>query len=503
MYLQMFMFLGTIIYLGYLYVTRKFNYWNARGIKGPKPLPIVGNFGSVVLVKKTASMLLKEIYSQFPDEKVVGIYRGSKPALLIRDPELVKQVLIKDFNIFQDRGLKSSERRFSENLFAAEGETWKILRQKLTPMFTSGKLKNMMPLLQKCVDEYVAYINKLVDSDTNHEIRSLKAKFTLEVIGSCAFGLNLGAISDDENEFGKIAKKIFTPTPKARCLMALDILLPGLRKAFPNITNTGAVLEDFFVNLVKQIISERNGKPSLRKDFMDLMIELREQGKISRRKENGQSEIEIDDELIAAQALIFYAAGFETSSATMSFLVHELALHQDIQERAYQEVNKVYEKYEGKLSYEALSEMTYLEMVFDATLRKYPVASALVRKALANYTFPNTDISVEKGAFLFVSVYGLHHDPKYFDNPEEFNPEIFAPEAKKNILPYVYLPFGDGPRNCIGMRFAKVQSLMGMAAFLKNFRVEPSSQTMKTLTFDPKGVTLTSNNGIWVKILKR
>lgn len=439
-------FVAVLLSVFYYWTKKKYSYWSDKGIPGPTPYPIVGNFGSVMFVKDSAQLYVKKVHLKYKGEKFVGMYRGFQPVILVRDPELIKQVLVKDFHIFQDRGISSSSSRLSDNLFGAEGETWKILRQKLTPVFTSRKLKDMIPLMLKCVNNFTEYVNSLVDKNVEHEIRALIAKYTLEVIGSCGFGLDLNTASDKENEFSIMAKKIFQPSSYVRTLALLDMVIPGIRKKFV----TSTEIQDFFVGLVRTVIKGRNGKPSDRKDFMDLMIELREQGKASRRKEDGVSEIEIDDYMIAAQALVFYSAGFETSAASMSFLIHEMALNPNIQERVYEEVCQVYEKYNGELNYESTKEMPYMEMVFDETLRKYSVAGILFRKSLSTYTFPGTNLTIPKGMPVMISATGLNADPEYFPNPNEFNPENFSPENVKNIPQCVYMPFGEGPRNCIG-----------------------------------------------------
>nr|QZK27660.1 cytochrome P450 monooxygenase CYP6CV1 [Conogethes punctiferalis] len=483
----------------YYWTKKKFSYWTNKGVVGPTPYPVVGNFGPVIFLKDSAQMYVKKVHLKYKGEKLVGMYRGFQPVLLVRDPELIKQVLVKDFHIFQERGLSSSRSRLSNNLFSADGETWRILRHKLTPVFTSRKLKDMIPLMLNCVNSFTKYVDSLVENDVEHEIRSLVSKFTLEVIGSCAFGLDLNTASDTENEFSVMAKTIFKPTTFMRVLNVVDMIIPGTRKLF----NLSTEIQDFFVALVRKVIQERDGKPSVRKDFMDLMMELREQGKAIRRKEDGVSEIEIDDYMIAAQALVFYSAGFETSAATMSFLIHEMALNPDIQERVHDEVSKVYEKCNGQLNYECIKDMPYLEMVFDETLRKYSVAGILFRKSQAEYTFPGTNVTIPKGMSVLISANGLNADPEYFSKPEEFNPENFSPDNVKNIPQCVYMPFGEGPRNCIGMRFAKVQSMLGTAAFFKHYKVEPSPKTKRKIEYDPKGIVLVTVHGIWVKISKR
>lgn len=489
-----------VLYIFYTVTKQKYNYWIKFGVKGPSPLPFVGNFGKVMLQKESVNQCVKDIYKQYSEEKIVGIYRGFQPILLIRDPELIKHILIKDFNFFQDRGISTSRSRISENLFSAEGEKWRILRQKLTPVFTSKRLKDMIPLIENCIENYLNYVEHLVENNIEHELRLLASKYTLQAIVSCAFGLNIDTYSDTQNEFTIMAKRVFSPTTIVKFITILDMIIPGIRR----IIKSSNDISDFFLNLVRKVIEERKNKPMLRKDFMDLMIELKEQGNISGKNQyTGTAEIQIDDNLIAAQALVFYAAGFETSSATMSFMLYELALNQNIQDKVYQEIHKITEKYNNKLTYESIKELTYLEMVFEETLRKHSVAGILFRKCKTNYSLPGTKVILQKGTPVIISVSGLQQDPNYFPNPEIFNPDNFLPENKNKRPQYTHMPFGDGPRNCIGMRFAIVQSMMGIAAFLRKFKVIPSTKTRTKLRYDPKAITLTSLDGIWLKIVKR
>nr|QZP43542.1 cytochrome P450 monooxygenase CYP6CV15 [Ephestia elutella] len=487
------------IYGVYLYSKNKHNFWRYKGVKGPEPLPIIGSFGKVIILRKSVRTLCQDAYEQYPNEKIVGLYRGLTPTLLLRDPELIKHVLIKDFDSFQDRGISTSRSKLSKNLFEADGDTWRVLRHKLTPVFTSKKLKDMIPLVEQCIDNYMNYVDHLIEKNIHHEIRSLKSKYTIQVIGSCVFGLQLNTFSDKEDEFSVMAKRIFNPSPFSKALMMADMIIPGIRKLF----NTATDVQDFFLNLVSNVIKQREHEPMKRKDFMDLMIELRDQGKVSRKSEDGILEIELNDGLIAAQALVFYAAGFETSSATMSFMIYELALHQEIQNKVYDEITEITAKYNGKITYESIKEMTYLEMVFEETLRKHSVAGVLIRKSIADYTLPGVNVCIPKGTPIFISVSGLQLDKKYYDNPKEFNPENFSVEKKASRPSCTYLPFGEGPRNCIGMRFAKVQSLMGMAAFLRKFKVEPTAKTKAELDYKSTALTLESKDGIWVKISRR
>lgn len=437
-----------IVYYFYIKINSAYGYWEKRKIKGPKPQYLFGNFRPVITKKDSVTTLAANIYRQFSTEKVIGIYQGWEPALIVNDPELIKKVLVKHFQIFSSRGMRTSENNpLSRNLFATDGEEWRVLRQKLSPVFTSGKLKQMMPLMDNCIKQYLSYLDKLLERPDPIEMRSLKMKYTLKSITTIAFGLDIDTFTEDNCEFIEMAYKLFGPQNSKRIIRGL---LPGFLKKLVGMNFESPKVINFFLDLVSTVAKEREGKPKVRKDFMDFMIDLKEQGTVTKSNGDKTVELEITDALVAAQAMVYYAAGFESSSGTMSFLLYELALNPKVQERCYKEIASVMEKNNGALTYEALHELNYLSMTFDETLRKYPVAGLIFRQSVTNYEIPELNLSLIKGTRVLIPVLGIQRDPNYYPDPEKFRPERFTLENKQTIQDCTYLPFGEGPRNCIG-----------------------------------------------------
>jgi cytochrome P450 family 6 len=127
-------------------------------------------------------------------------------------------------------------------------------------------------------------------------------------------------------------------------------------------------------------------------------------------------------------------------------MAYELALNQDIQERLRDEINEVLERHNGEVTYDAIMEMKYLDMVFNETLRKWPVLDCQFRKCESDFKIANTDFVIEAGMTVILPVYGLHNDERFWDEPEKFDPERFNEENVKKIVPYSFIPFGEGPR---------------------------------------------------------
>jgi len=164
----------TAIFVGlYFYFTRNFNFWQKNGIPYVKPTPFVGNLKDCVLMKTTIGEHLQRIYNEHSDKPYVGIFSFDKPSLLVRDLELVKNILVKDFQNFVDRILSVEERfdpLFGNTLSVLDGKLWRHLRTNLTPVFTSRKMKMMFYLVDTCGKELADCLEKAVaDGKLPHE----------------------------------------------------------------------------------------------------------------------------------------------------------------------------------------------------------------------------------------------------------------------------------------------------------------------------------------------
>jgi cytochrome P450 family 6 len=127
-------------------------------------------------------------------------------------------------------------------------------------------------------------------------------------------------------------------------------------------------------------------------------------------------------------------------------MAYELALNQDIQERLRDEINEVLERHNGEVTYDAIMEMKYLDMVFNETMRRWPSVDNQFRKCDKDFKIPNTDLVIEAGSMIMIPAIGLHLDERFWDEPEKFDPERFNEENVKKIVPFSYIPFSEGPR---------------------------------------------------------
>lgn len=459
-----------------------------------------------------------DIYKKGPGKPYLGFFIFDRPALVIRDPNIVKKVLVKDFNIFADRFTDSDvnvDPLGSKNLFCIKGQAWKYLRMKLSPTFTSGRMKKMYHLVAKCDSQMVDYLEKANEEEMGRtiDIKEVTAKCTTDVISTCAFGINSNSLSDPNAEFREFGKKTFEYTISR----ALEVIVFFFIPSFVKVAKLSFFQKDacnFLRKVFWDTIELREKNNIKRNDLVDLLIELKNKGNIE-VDEKDKTEVETleHDETIAtsfdftgddlvAQAAIFFVAGFETSASTMSFALYEMALHPEMQEKLRQEILEALKETDGEITYELVFGLKYLDMVISETLRKYPTLPFLDRVALKDYHIPETGITIEKGTPVYIPVHGLHTDPEYFPDPQRFDPERFSEEGKKTRKPFTYMPFGEGPHNCIGMRFGLMSAKTGIVHILTRYEVEPSEETPIPLVFNTKGIVITTVGGVPLRFKK-
>ncbi|XP_017798087.1 PREDICTED: probable cytochrome P450 6a17 [Habropoda laboriosa] len=186
----------------------------------------------------------------------------------------------------------------------------------------------------------------------------------------------------------------------------------------------------------------------------------------------------------------------------MAHALYELAQNHEIQDKVEEEIRESFEKHGKTITYEQVKEMKYLDKVVKETLRKYPILPMLTRKATEDYTFKNSKITIKKGTVVWLPTLPIQRDPDIFPNPDVFDPERFNDDAVAARHPMSYLPFGDGPRNCIGSRFANYQTRVGLITILRNYKVDVCEKTVIPYKSDPLTFMMSLKGGVHLKITK-
>ncbi|CAH1732605.1 unnamed protein product [Aphis gossypii] len=492
-------FLATFTALAYHWSTATFGYWRDRGVPYVRPtVPLFGNIGSRALGTEHQIRMFGRIYDAFHGHPYVGMYQMRTPYLLVCDRTLVNRVLIGDFAHFTDHGIHTDgpeENPLANGLFKMRGAKWKVMRQKLSPVFTAGKLRHMRGQVAACSEQLMRNVAADVPATGGPmEVRDVLGKYSTDVIGTCAFGLQLNAISDEQSEFRRYGKTVFQPSFRMLIKDLIWLISPALRRAI-RVSDYPQEVVQFFMAAFTDTMRYRQEHGLVRDDLMQSLIQARTDLVVN-KTEPSVTFLETD---IVANAFALFAAGFETVSTAMSFCLYELALKKPIQDKVREEMNATKIKHSGEINDEFLKELHYLEMVLAETLRKYPPLITLIREATKDYQVPDDTLVIEKGTKVLIPAYAIHHDYRYYPDPETFDPERFSPEEKAKRPNGTYMPFGDGPRLCIGKRFAEMEMKLALTEVLTKYEVEPCDKTDIPMRFSQKSLLIAPENGIWLK----
>jgi cytochrome P450 len=287
--------------------------------------------------------------------------------------------------------------------------------------------------------------------------------------------------------------------------------------------------EDFLVNIMKQSIEQRRkeGNGSKRSDFVELLVQAVKVSKdelddtvvvqdqfdkdakiSSTSKANYLSSMSEDEKevLIISQTLILFMAGFDTTSSTLALVMHFLATNPESQDKLYQEIRNAIDDNDGqedKMDYNSLNGLQYTENVIMESLRCYDFIGCLERLCVKDYHIAELNFTVPKDMLVQIAGNSIMQDDQYFPNAKEFNPDNFDPEIRKTRSPYTFMSFGQGPRNCVGMRFAYLQMKLALVHIINNYQVLPCNKTPKVLVADPTNASGMPKGGMWVKLQPR
>ncbi|XP_067143009.1 cytochrome P450 3A24-like [Centruroides vittatus] len=484
-----FIFFVLVLLLSVLYVNRYFKYWERHGI--PTPTTNIWSFFSELyrFMNTPLHLVQTENYKKYG--RLYGIFFGLRPQLIVADPQIVKKILVKDFYMFHNRmKFNIGNLIFDNGLVILEDEDWERIRCIMSPSFTSSRMKQMAYLVKECAEKFTENLKKMVFSNENQSIdcKSLLSTYPIDVIASTAFGTKLNSLEDPNNEFVSKARK--ASNMDASILLALFFLFPKIMKFLKVDLFAGTI--DFFKEFALHVLKRREEEKTKAHDFLQLLMDA-QKGTLEISPEDSNETEESNYKMLSkhkpmsldemlAQCVLFLFAGIETTTNTLAFVVYYMALNDECQIKLIEEIDEV-DRNNKEINFDALSEMQYLDAVINETLRKEPVTAQLMRECTEEYELTEIGFKVPKGMSIAVPVYTMHHDKEFYPNPEKFDPERFLPENRHSILPYTYLPFGEGPRNCIGMRFAIMVVKMFIFHLFRDFRVHATEETKKPLEF--------------------
>ncbi|XP_067329418.1 cytochrome P450 3A9-like [Anolis sagrei] len=468
-----------------LYGIWPFGVFKKLGIPGPRPLPFIG---TALAYRKGLLAFDKACFKKYG--KIWGFYDGRTPVLAITDPAVIKAVLVKEcYSVFTNRRKFGPTGKLESAVSLAEDENWKRIRTVLSPTFTSGKLKEMLPIIQHYAKSLIKNFAEKADKGEPVDIKDVIGPYSMDVVTSSSFGVNIDSMNNAQDPFVKHAKKLVKFnffSPLFILMYMVPWLTPILNKM--NVSLFSAEAVDFFAQAVAKIKKQRQQEAEKgRVDFLALMIESQKSETKSQTNGMNQTYKALTDEEILANAIIFIFGGYEATSNVLCYMLYELARHPDVQQKLQDEIDAALPN-KAPLAYEAVMQMEYLDMTVNELLRLYPIGGRLDR--ICKKDVEINGITIPKGVSVMIPPHVLHFDPDLWEQPEEFRPERFSKENKGSIDPYVYLPFGAGPRNCIGMRFALLVLKAGAVSLLQNFTFKPCKETLIPMELSSTGLMI-------------
>uniref|UniRef100_A0A1B0G7T9 Cytochrome P450 n=1 Tax=Glossina morsitans morsitans TaxID=37546 RepID=A0A1B0G7T9_GLOMM len=449
-----------IIYLLNRWATANNDFFLKRGIPYKKPKILFGNMWNLILKRKSIVDIIVDLYNEH-DGPVYRFFDSRQPVLLIRDPDIIKQITVKDFNHFINHRALFNDENDQNNLFGSSLVTmrdsrWKDMRSTLSPAFTGNKMRQMFRLMNEVAVGAVAYLKQEQREDPTR------------------------AVEVDVTHFA-------SPHVTATMIGPFD------KKS-----------TEYFMRLVIDAMKYRKENNIIRSDMINMLMEARGMISSDNPKPHNREWSDVD---IVAQCFLFFFAGFDANASLACCMAHEIMENAEVQEKLLQEIRETHNNLNGEpVTYEVIQNMRYMDNVISETLRKWTPAAFMDRVCNQDVTYELKDgkkLEIKKDDVIWIPTAGLHRDSAYYENPEKFDPERFNEANNNNISPFTYLPFGMGPRNCIASRFALLETKVLIYCLLRDFQSAKAKKSCVPLKLIQTGLQLLPRNGFWLKFIAR
>lgn len=468
------------VILIYLYIQHQWTALSKWGI--PHEPPSFRNFGHAALLfgKNTVNYELR-CKKKFGD--VWGLYVMTRPFLIIHSPEIIRHVMVKDFSAFPNRfrnpwdfGAKDVE----NGVLVSRVRQWKRMRSALSPTFSNAKLKSMCDIMNKCINNTVLRIKRLAED--RHvdvvDIKDLFSRLSLDVICSTAFSIDVNSQDDSlpEPEIARRARKFFENDFVQRLRIFFKSSFPSIGRYIGE--GSRQKHASYLTAICQKFIAAREAGPSLtekedcphpsRSDIMEGMVKCRKTLKEIEQHGKGLSDSEI-----SANAITMLLAGYDTTAVAMTYFAYNLAFHSDIQSKLQADIDEAFDEV-NEIDFDTVNlKLSYLDMCIHESLRMYCPVATTMRCAPREVTV--NGLRIPKGVNIRIPIAALCRDPDLWEDPLVYNPERMR--NMQDIDPVIYQPFGTGPRNCLGFKFALLEIKLAFCTILRKYSFAPTDKT--------------------------
>jgi cytochrome P450 len=391
---------------------------------------------------------------------------GGEQFVIFTKPDDLHDILVEHADSFYKNADYTDPKRglarfVGQGLLTSDGALWKRQRKLVAPAFHAKRIGTY-------ADTMTAYTAALVDTWRSGETRDITketAALTLRIVGKTLF---------DVDASGANAASVLSAMETIQDMQGTLTLIPDWIPTPVNLRRKRSLRE--LDRLVYGIIAERQANEGDRGDLLSMLVAARD--------EYGQP---MDTEQIRNEAVTLFLAGHETTANTLNWTFVLLSQHPEIEAALHAELDAVLGGRAPTLA--DLEQLKYTEQVIKESMRLYPPAWSVGRVAIEDVQVG--EWTLPKGTRIGIITYLTHHDPELWDQPEQFDPSRFGPEREANIPKYAYLPFGGGPRVCIGNHFAMMEAKLLLAGIASRYQLRLAEghrvEMLPRITLNPKG----------------
>nr|AXJ21601.1 CYP4G200 [Mythimna separata] len=491
-----------VLWYAYWRMSRRHMYELAAKLHGPPGLPLLGNAleftgGSHDIFR---NIIDKSI--AYDGESVVRLWIGPRLLVFLYDPRDVELILSSHTHID-----KADEYRFfkpwlGDGLLISTGQKWRSHRKLIAPTFHLNVLKSFIDLFNA---NSRAVVNKLKKEAGEFDCHDYMSECTVEILLETAMGVS--KTTQDQSGF-EYAMAVMKMCDILHLRQTKIWLRPDLLFKLTDYAKKQTKLLDVIHGLTKKVIRRKkeefnSGKrPTILQDYNntseeatkttsveglsfgqsaglkdDLDVDDADVGQKKRLAfldlllESSQSGVVISDEEIKEQVDTIMFEGHDTTAAGSSFFLSMMGIHQDIQDKVIEELDKIFGDSDRPATFQDTLEMKYLERCLMETLRMFPPVPIIARHLNQDITLPSCGKKVPAGTTVVVATYKLHRRPDVYPNPTKFDPDNFLPERSANRHYYAFVPFSAGPRSCVGRKYAMLKLKIILSTILRNFRI--------------------------------